>query len=395
MTGKSSHITWFLILATACGKQASEDHAHHVDHDGTKIAQAISENARPANQVVLSSQKTIKPSRKLAEKALTANGYIAFDERRNYKVALRTSGRIEKLYIKYNYQYVKKGEQIAEVYSPELSTYQEEYLFLLKSGEDVLVVKAKEKLKLLGLSESQIQQTERSAVATHTVNITSPIDGFIRFPLEPVSSGEMNASSSTGMGAMAEAPSSSAGALVTSGVQIREGMYVNKGQTLFVVNDCLQVWAILSVDISSQVELKKGAPVTLTSEVQSEPVKASIDLVEFAYKDKQRFTQARIYLDNPGRKFKINSLIKGEFLIHTQGLMVPLSSVYDLGSRKIVWIRTGTTSNGIGLFEPKVVMTGIASNNSIEIITGLTGDEEIALDAGFMLDSESILNEDQ
>ena len=389
MIRKRLHIVWFLIFAAACGKHAREDHTNHGGHDSTKVNEAIRMISYPANQVVLSSQKTIKLSQSHSKQTVTANGYIAFDERRNNKVAVRTSGRIEKLYIKYNYQFVKKGERIADVYSPELNTYQEEYLFLLKSGEDSLAVKAKQKLKLLGLSESQIRQVEKSTTVTHAIIITSPIDGFIRFSSEP-SSEEMKPSTSSGMG---DASSSNAGVPVTSSGQIREGMYVNKGQTLFVVNDCRQVWAILSVNILSQPELKIGVPVTLYSEVQADSINAKIDLVEPVYQDKQQFAQARIYLDNPERKLKINSLIRSKFLVQAYALTIPLSSVYDLGSRKIVWVKTDTTATGIGLFEAHAVMTGMTSNNLIEIISGLNGDEEIALDAGYMLDSESILNE--
>ena len=230
MIRKRLHIAWFLIFAIACGKQASEDHANHTGHDSTKVNETIRMISRPANQVVLSSQKTIKLSQNDSRQTVTASGYIAFDERRNNKVAVRTSGRIEKLYIKYNYQFVKKGERIAELYSPELNTYQEEYLFLLKSGDDSLAVKAKQKLKLLGLSESQIQQVEKSSTVTNTITTTSPIDGFIRFSIEPVSSGEMKPSSSVGMDAMGDHSSSNTDAKETSAGQIREGMYVNKGQ---------------------------------------------------------------------------------------------------------------------------------------------------------------------
>ncbi len=395
MTRTRLHIAWFIILAAACGRHAPEDHTNHTGHDSTKVNEAIRMISHSANQVVLSSQKTIKLSQNPSKQTVTASGYIAFDERRNNKVAIRTSGRIEKLYVKYNYQFVKKGERIADLYSPELNTYQEEYLFLLKSGEDSLAAKAKQKLKLLGLSESQIQQIEKSNSVTHAITITSPIDGFIRFSLEGGSSEEMKSPPSTGMGAMQEASSSSTGASVVSTGQIREGMYVNKGQTLFVVNDFRLVWALLSVNISSQVQLKKGVPVTLYSEVQKDSINANIDLVEPVYEDKQRFVRARIYLDNPGRIFKINSFIKGKFSVQANALTVPLSSVYDLGSRKIVWVKTGITSSGVGLFEPHVVTVGMTLDNRIEIISGLKGDEEIALDAGYMLDSESILIEKQ
>lgn len=389
MTKRGVHIIWFLILLTACGKQAQEDHTHHSDH-GNK--DAINLVARPVNQVVLSSQKTIKPLRGSNEKTVTANGYIAFDERRNNKVAVRISGRIEKLYIKYNFQYVKKGQTIAELYSPELSTYQEEYLFLLKSSEDSLAEKAKEKLRLLGLSENQILQIKKSGIVTHTISITSSIDGFIRFSSDPDSPGAMKSSTSA-MSSMTGVSSQNSNTEIISSAQIQEGMYVNKGQTLFVVNDCQKVWAILSADIASQAEIKKGDTVVLSSEVQTEQIKATVDLVEPVYQEKQRFTQVRIYLDNPLSLLKVNSLIKAEFITSAIELTVPTSSVFDLGTRKIVWVKTGVTADGIGLFKPRVVTAGLSFNNFTEILGGLEGSEDIALDAGYMIDREGIVNE--
>ena len=391
MIKKFSHSIWFLILATACGKQSTEDHTNHIVQDSTKVNHAILQISRSSNKVVLSSQKTITLSQNPSKQTVMASGYIAFDERRNNIVAVRTSARIEKLYVKYNYQYVEKEERIAELYSPELNTFQEEYLFLLQSKEDSLAAKAKQKLKLLGLSESQIQRIEKSSTVTNTIIITSPIDGFIRFSTESASQAEMKPSSK--MGGMKAASASNAESQITSSDQIREGAYITKGQTLFIVNDARQVWVILSVGIDSQTQLQKGSSITLYPEGLLDSINTRIDLVEPIYQDKQRFAQARIYLDNPERKLKINSLVRSKFLIQTDALTVPLSSVYDLGSRKIVWVKTDTTSTGIGLFEPRAVMTGMSSNNLIEIISGLQGDEEIALDAGYMLDSESTLNE--
>ena len=75
------HIAWFLILATACGRHAPEEHTNHAGHDSTKVNEAIRMISRSSSQVVLSSQKTIKLSQNLSKQTITASGYIAFDER--------------------------------------------------------------------------------------------------------------------------------------------------------------------------------------------------------------------------------------------------------------------------------------------------------------------------
>lgn len=381
-----------LLLLISCGKRGG--HSEHEGHDTPQVDENVGKVTLPANHVVLSLQKTVKPTPRNEGTKVTATGYIAFDERRNRKISLRIPGRIEKLHIRYDYQFVRQGQAIAELYSPELRTYQAEYLFLLNAGEDNLLQKSKEKLRLLGLADYQIRQFEKKGDVTETITITSPVEGFIRFSSGAASSGGMKEPTSS-MDEMSGISTRDNAAPLTSAGQIREGVYVNTGQTLFIVNDIKKVLAILSADNPSQIGFKKGTPVKLYSEVQSEPIIAKIDLVEPLYENNQRFTQVRVYLDNPDRRLKINSLIRGEFSIEDQSVSIPASSVYDLGTRKIVWVKTGVTSNGIGMFEARVVSTGMTSKGQVAIMDGLESDEEIALDAGYMLDSESILNEKQ
>src|SRR5574338_1626782 len=117
----------------------------------------------PANKIVLSNAETIHPELKEITNTIHASGYIAFDERRNNKVSVRTSGRIEKLYVKLNYQYVHKGDKVLELYSPELNAISEEYLHHLKTSSDSNLIDAtRQKMKLLGVAEKQISEIEKS-----------------------------------------------------------------------------------------------------------------------------------------------------------------------------------------------------------------------------------------
>ena len=391
MASRVYHIAMLLILIS-CEKK--EDRSKHEGHEIPQADETFSKVTLPTNRVVLSSQKTVKPISGDEATTVTTTGYIAFDERRNRKVAVRIPGRIEKLHVRYNHQFVKQGQAVAELYSPELRTYQEEYLFLLKSGEDSLLQQSKEKLKLLGLADYQIRQLEKKGDATETIIITSPVEGFIRFLPLPAFPGVMKEATSS-MDEMGGSSANDNTTPLTTGMQIREGVYVSTGQTLFIVNDIKKVWAILSIDNPLHVSFKQATPVKLHSEVQPEPIIAKVDFVEPLYQNNQRFAQLRLYLDNPGRELKINSLIRGEFSIKDPSVRVPVSSVYDLGTRKIVWVKTGSTSSGIGLFEAREVAAGMTSNGWVAILNGLVGDEEIAVDAGYMLDSESILNEKQ
>jgi membrane fusion protein, copper/silver efflux system len=99
-------------------------------------------NALPTNRTVISTQKAIEPVESDMDFAFKGNGYISFDWRRNHKVPVRIGGRIERLYVKYNYQYVRKGEKILELYSPEINTYIEELLYVNRTNDTILQNKA-------------------------------------------------------------------------------------------------------------------------------------------------------------------------------------------------------------------------------------------------------------
>src|SRR5574338_398091 len=74
-------------------------------------------SALPANQSVISKQSAVPVRDSMQQFTINGEGYITFDPRRNRKISVRISGRIERLYVKYNYQYVRKGEKIMEIYS--------------------------------------------------------------------------------------------------------------------------------------------------------------------------------------------------------------------------------------------------------------------------------------
>jgi membrane fusion protein, copper/silver efflux system len=353
-------------------------------------------NALPTNRTVISSQKVIEPVESNMNFSFRGNGYIAFDWRRNRKVPVRIGGRIERLYIKYNYQYVRKGEKILELYSPEINTYIEEFLYLSRQPVDsVLQSKAKQKLLLLGLTAAQIKQIAQTGQASFTISIYSPFEGYVLF--NPSGSSGMNktANATTGMGSGMNAGSSASPSItptVLSDNSIREGMYVNKDQTLFWINDFKEVWGILAFTKENEKYIRKGLPVTVTSEMFPEkPFPTTIQFMEQVYQGGQKFTQARVYLPNASGILKQNSLITATASIPVKSVMIPASSVYYLGKIAIVWVRTGITKEGSGIFQSRVVRIGHRDGNKVEILEGLNANEVIAKDAGYMADSETII----
>lgn len=386
-----------LIFGSCKHNEEVKDHSvHHINKNDHGLDASLRDIINLADKEVISDQQTIAALSKESGIKLTLNGFISPDQRRDYAVATRISGRIEKLFVKYNYQFIQKGDKILEIYSPELKSSQEEYLYLLKNSTDQnLIESGKKKLLLLGLSEKQTKILEQTGSLTSTITIFSPSAGYIL--LDPGSNPGLSAAetkSSGGMGMSSTArseASSSPENLIT--VDLKEGSYVTQGQTLFRVNDFKEVWAVLTFPTENQRMVKLNTPVTVFPEqFVQKAITGKIDFIEPAFSEGIQFVQARVYLKNPNNKLKANSLVTAE--INPSGtniIMVPNSSISDLGGRKIVWIKTKESPSGKNIFTPKTVITGFQSKDFTEIMEGLKEGDLVAKDAGYLLDSESII----
>lgn len=356
-----------------------------------ELIQAIS----PSKQV-LSRQATVKLQSGITDDIIKAQGYITTDPNRNKSVAARFSGRIEKLFVKFSNQYVKQGDKIMEIYSPDLRTFQEEHLFILKSNnENSLIEKSREKLRLLGVTDNQITQLEKNGIVALTISVFSPTNGYVFFSeqSQQPNSGTKN---NPAMNSMNMKQNTNNEASYASSVsQIREGIYVNEGQTLFNVNDLQEVWALISVSNQNANQIHEHQPVEIVSENNpSKTLNGNMALIEQTFEEaSQRFARIRIVLPNPNNSLKINSLVTAQFaLSDSKNLQVPSSAVYKTGLTAYVWVKTGTTRSGTGIFQLRKVIAGTCTSGMITIKSGLSPNEEIAKEAGMMTDSETFIN---
>lgn len=354
-------------------------------------------SALPANQSVISKQSAVPVRDSIQQYTINGEGYITFDPRRNRKISVRIGGRIERLYVKYNYQYVRKGEKIMDIYSPDLNTYISEYIYIRqKSNDRELMEKAKQKLLLLGLSNAQIALIDKNPTAPFTISIYSPFEGYVLFNPSPMNSG-MSASGIQGSmvgGMNSGAASESKGTVSTSldDNSIREGMYVSKDQTVFWINDFQTVWGIVAFSHENEKIAKPGLDVVVKSELfPGQTFRSVVQMVEPVYRGAQKFTQVRLYFSNPNRKLKQNSLIRASALVNSGSLTVPASSVYYLGSTAIVWVLKATTKDGSNVFQARAIKIGNRSNEYIEVLKGLNSNEFVAKDAGYLADSETLI----
>ena len=104
--------------------------------------------------------------------------------------------------------------------------------------------------------------------------------------------------------------------------------------------------------------------------------------------------QARVYLKNELLKLKVNSIVSAELEVSGEYLVVPSSSVLSLGNRKFVWLKKEKAEKGNKFLQAKEITVGLETDGYIQIISGITAKDEIAKDAGYLLDSESLIKQE-
>lgn len=361
---------------------ALESHEHS-SHD--TAATDLDFLLKPTYEYVLTTIKTVRPERKTLAASIEAPGYLAFDARKVQAIAARFGGRIERLYVKYPYQLVKKGQRILDMYSPEIATAQQELIFLLENDATnmVLLDNARRRLSLLGLSLAQIEEVEKSRKPSLSLSIFSPFDGLVfekamLAPASPSADGEMlSASGST-------SPTGTTG--TAGGLSLQEGMYVQKGQRLFSLQSLATVWAVLEFYPSDVSSVKVGQAVSIRIEPFEKPFLGKINYIEPQFGPGGKNLRARVYLENLGAKLNPGALVKAT--VHASGrsgLWIPKAAALDFGRQKVAFLKTD------GVFQSKKIETGDASGEWLEVRSGLSEVDEIAANAQFLMDSESFV----
>lgn len=331
---------------------------------------------QPVNSSVISIVKAILPEQKEVPTTISAAGYLDFDSQTFNNIASRFSGRIEKLYIKYAFQEIHQGQRIFDIYSSDMVAAQQDLIYLTKNSaqETGLIKAAQQKLLLLGMTSAEVNQVIKTGKPYYSLPVYSPYEGHVHDM--PHTQMESTANVSP--------PSDFSNNLPLA---VKEGMYVDKGQTLFNVVNPHMLWAIIKIDPSSVSSIKLNQPVKITlPDMPGKTINAKVDFIEPVLENGDKTTSIRVYLDNMDHALKVNSLVKAEILTgKTAGLWIPRTALVDLGRTQIVWLKYGS------LFKAKQVSTGITNEGEVFISKGLAATDSIASNAQYLTDSESFI----
>ena len=329
---------------------------------------------KPSNEFIMSALPVTTASYRNLPVWVNAYGTIEYDNRAAQVVSSRISGRIEKLYMRYLYQPVEAGQKIMDIHSPEISTAQQNLLFVLKNdpSNTILIKAAKERLLLLGMSSTELQEVIQLGSPLYAVGIYSSFSGHLHDA------------------AMSNTPSSNDmknnNDNVTQELSLQEGMYVQKGQTLFMIMNHHKALAALQIYASDQSLVQSGNEVWLHPESDtSQVIRGSIDFIEPFFRANSRSLTARVYFHNAmGLPIGSHVLARIKAAMKPQ-LWLPRSAVLALGIHEVVLLRQ---KNG---FIVHPVSTGYRSADEVQVISGLGLQDTVVRNAQYLIDSESFI----
>ena len=345
---------------------------------GMALVKKVKASSVSTEKTTLSNDVTLSPSKQVlanvstttAErmrlwKKIVAVGKIDYAEPNFRHISTRFPGRLEKLHLTYTGQSVKKGDPVADVYSPEAISAQQEYLLakdsydqvkdspeLISSGALSLLEQSKQKLMLWGITEQQIAELERTKKVNTLITIHSPISGIV----------------------------------LKKNVDPQH--YAMAGEDIYDVADLSTVWMYADVYEYEVQSLKVGERIVASTEAYpGEQFVGRITFISPTVDASARTVRVRAEFPNPHEKLKPEMFVSATIKIQlSMTVAVPATAVLSMGQRHVVWVEKSE-----GIYEPRKVLLGVKTEDYYQILDGIDEGDIVVISGGYLLDSESQL----
>jgi RND family efflux transporter MFP subunit len=303
---------------------------------------------------------------KQVEDELRFAGSVQVDERRLAYVQTRFSGWIRRLYVATTGEYVRRGQPLFTIYSPDLVATQQEYLLARKNqgelqgssvdgvaaGAASLLSAAKGRLQQWQVPAREIEKLETSGQAITDLPIDSPASGYVM---------EKN---------------------------ILPNMYVQPDTKLYMVADLAEVWVIAQVFQNDAGRIKPGDPAEVTVDAYPGAVfRGAVDYLLPQLDAATRTLPVRLALPNPRLELRPGMYVNVRLRLPLgRQLVIPAAAAFQSGSRSLVFLYRGD-----GNIEPRQVELGARVGDDLVVAKGLAAGDAIVTSANFLIDSEAQL----
>lgn len=321
---------------------------------------AIGQFKMTKNAMALANIRTTKVGPGTSDdNTLKLSGKIKKNEKAVATQASYFAGRIEKLFVNFEGEEVRNGQQLATIYSPELVSAQQELItaLSLKESQPALYQAVRNKLKLWKLSEKQIEQIEESGQVNEKFPIYANVTGTV------------------------------------SEIMVETGDYVKQGSPLFKIANLNTVWAVFDAYENQVSLLKEGQTIDIiTKAYPDNTFKANVSFINPVLNTATRTIEIRAVLQNTKGLLKPGMFVVGSLGLTSnkkdQTIVIPESAVLWTGERSVVYVKTNPDQP---TFEMREVSLGNVISQGYVILSGLQSGEEIVINGTFTVDAAAQL----
>ena len=293
-------------------------------------------------------------------KTIRLSGKIQPDERLASSQVAHVSGRIDKLFVSFTGERVKKGQKIATLYAPELITAQRELLEALKLKDlnPDLVEAARNKLRYWKISKTAIQEIEQKGAIQETFNVYADETGIV------------------------------------TDRKVSVGDYVKQGEPLFDLMNLRKVWVLFDAYEEDLPSISIGDKIEFTTpSLPNKTFKTTVTFIDPIINSNTRVASIRTEVNNSRGTLKPEMLVYGTLQKKSGSssqLTVPKSAVMWTGQRSVVYIKVPDAN--VPSFEFREIEIGEALGNNYQIVSGLEAGEEVVTYGSFTIDAAAQLN---
>ena len=298
-------------------------------------------------------------------RTLRTVGRVAVDERRLHHVHVKYDGYVEQLFVDFTGKYVRDGEPLLAIYSPDLVATQQEYLLAFRArqqltrgsaaiaqGGEGLLEAARQRLLFWDIRPEDITRLEKTGEVMRALNVYAEHGGYVVQKMA------------------------------------YHGMRVTPADTLYDIADLSHLWVLADVYESDLPLVRLGMRGELSVPyLPGRSWAGAVTYIAPTVEEQTRTVKVRLEVENRGDVLKPDMfsdvVLKADL---GQGLALPESAVIDTGARKLVFV-----DGPDGHLEPREVALGAKVGSEFQVLSGLTAGDRVATSANFLLDSESSL----
>ena len=317
-----------------------------------------------ANAVALAEIQTAPVERWFVARAVSLVGKIVVDETRQRVISARVPGRIERLHIDFTGRSVRRGEKLADIYSPELYRARAELLAAREAaargepGAAANLAAVHQRLRLWDLEPDAV-----AAADGERITITAP----------------------------------SAGTVVRRDAV--EGAYVATGAPLLAIADLGRVWVELAAFERDLPWLAVGQTAAFTvAALPGELFTGDVVFIDPLLDERTRSVRVRLDADNRDGRLRPGMLARGEVQAELTAagglregrageeapLVVPATAPLLTGRRAVVYVRLPGEEPH---FQGRDVVLGPRAGDWFPVREGLAEGERVVVHGAFKLDS--------